>query len=45
MGERELATVWEWMPNGSIAEFIKSHEWDANRFKLVGIYSRCQPQL
>ena len=33
---RDPVMVWEWMANGNIMEFIKSHG-DANRFKLVGV--------
>ena len=44
MGEREFVMAWEWMANGCIMEFVKSHE-DANRFKLVGSHSYCQLQL
>lgn len=42
--DNDIKMVWEWMENGSITDFIASHE-DANRFKLVGFHSCCQPQL
>jgi Protein tyrosine and serine/threonine kinase len=35
MDNSQFATVSEWMANGNINEFLKSHE-DANRFELVG---------
>lgn len=35
-----VTMVWDWMENGSITEFIKSHV-DANRFELVGLKSCC----
>ena len=34
MSETQFAMVSEWMPNGSINQFVKTH-WDANRFDLV----------
>ena len=44
MGSHVPTIVWEWMANGNIMEFIKSHE-NANRFKLVWSHSYCQLQL
>lgn len=38
MCNRQFAMVSEWMANGNIVEFIKSHG-DANRFELVRVYS------
>ena len=38
MDNNQLAMVSEWMANGNINEFIKTHR-DANRFELVGFYS------
>ena len=38
MNDRELVMVSEWMTNGHIMEFTKTHR-DANRFKLVGFCS------
>ena len=38
MDNNQLAMVSEWMANGNINKFIKTHR-DANRFKLVGFYS------
>lgn len=35
MGNYQFALVWEWMANGNVIEFIKSHA-DVNRFELVG---------
>ena len=32
--------VSEWMVNGNITEFVKTHK-DVNRFELVGFYSHC----
>jgi len=43
MGNHQFAMVWEWMENGNIIEFIKSHG-DANRFELVGFRSYYSPQ-
>ena len=40
MDARHFAMASEWMVNGNINEFIKAHR-DANRFELVGFYSRC----
>ena len=34
MGNNQFAMVSEWMVNGNINEFVKTHR-DANRFKLV----------
>ena len=34
MSETQLAMVSEWMPDGNINQFVKTH-WDANRFDLV----------
>ena len=38
MKGNQFVMVSEWMANGNINEFIKTH-WDANRFKLVGFCS------
>ena len=38
MSGNEFVMVSEWMANGNINEFIKTHK-DANRFKLVGFSS------
>ena len=35
MSDGQFAMVSEWMANGTINEFVKTHR-DANRFKLVG---------
>jgi len=35
-----LATASEWMTNGNINEFVKTHR-DVNRFELVGFCSYC----
>ena len=43
MDTRHFAMASEWMVNGNINEFVKAHR-DANRFELVGSYSRCRPQ-
>jgi len=34
MTETEFSMVSEWMPNGSINQFVSAHQ-DANRFELV----------
>jgi len=44
MENHHFAMASEWMINGNINEFVKAHR-DANRFELVGFYSRYQPQL
>ena len=36
MSNYQFALVREWMANGNVIEFIKSHG-DVNRFELVGI--------
>ena len=36
MTESEFAMVSEWMSNGSISEFVKTHQ-GANRFELVSL--------
>ena len=38
MSNNKFVMVSEWMVNGNINEFIKTHR-DANRFKLVKFYS------
>ena len=38
MSNNQFAMVSEWMANGNINEFIRTHK-DANRFKLVGFCS------
>ena len=38
MSNNQFVMVSEWMSNGNITEFIKTHK-DANRFKLVWICS------
>ena len=38
MGAYHFAMASEWMKNGNIDEFIKTH-WNANLFELVGFYS------
>ena len=38
MGENQFVMVSEWMRNGSINEFIRSHK-DVDRFELVGFFS------
>ena len=40
MGNNLFAMVSEWMVNGNINEFVKTHR-DANRFKLVRSRSCC----
>jgi len=35
MSNKQFAMVSEWMDNGNINEFIKTHK-DVNRFELVG---------
>ena len=37
MGKSQFVMVSEWMENGNINEFIKSHR-DADRFELVRFY-------
>ena len=44
MGNNQFAMVSEWMTNGNINEFVKSHR-DANRFKLVWPRSNCKSYL
>jgi hypothetical protein len=45
MSETQFAMVSEWMPNGNIRDFVKSHR-DANRFDLVSLpCSFLQPSL
>ena len=34
MSETQFGMVSEWLPNGNINQFVKTH-WDANRFDLV----------
>ena len=34
VSETQFGMVSEWMPNGNINQFVKTH-WDANRFDLV----------
>ena len=34
MSKTQFVMVSEWMPNGNINQFVKTH-WDANRFDLV----------
>ena len=44
MNENQFAMVSEWMVNGNITKFIKTH-WDANRFKLVRSFPYCRLRL
>ena len=45
MTETTFATVSDWMPNGSINEFVKTCQ-DANPFELVGSqFEPCSPHL
>ena len=37
MGDNRFAMVSEWLANGNINMFVKSHRV-VNRFKLVGLY-------
>ena len=38
MSDNQFTMVSEWMVNGNVNEFVKTHR-DANRFELVGFYS------
>ena len=38
MSSSRFTMVSEWMHNGNINEFVKTHR-DANRFELVGLHS------
>jgi hypothetical protein len=38
MGKNHFAMASEWMENGNINEFVKTHR-DVNRVELVGSYS------
>jgi len=40
MGRYHFAMMSEWMANGNVSEFLKTHK-GANRFELVGFYSYC----
>ena len=42
MEERQFVMVSEWMENGNINEYIRSHA-DADLFKLVSPHSRHRP--
>ena len=44
MTNNQFAMVSEWMVNGNISEFIKTHR-DANRFELVRFGFCCRPSL
>ena len=44
MSENQFAMVSEWMVNGDINQFVKTHR-DANRFKLVRSRSYDMPYL
>ena len=44
INDNQFAMVSEWMANGNINAFIKTHK-DANRFKLVGFCSYCRLHL
>jgi len=43
MANGQFVMVSEWMVNGNINEFIKSH-WDVNRFELVGLWFPRRPR-
>ena len=43
-GNDQLAMVSEWMPNGNINKFVRTHK-NVNRFQLVGPCSYCISHL
>ena len=44
MANNQFAMVSEWMINGNISEFVKTHR-DVNRFELVSFGFCCQSSL
>jgi len=42
MSETQFAMVSEWMPNGNIKQYVKTHP-DENRFELVSLMSNSLP--